>query len=59
MGGLKGETAKEAYRVKCDAELNTEDVTRRGICITEVKYAYASPAEFIVIRLENRIPSDK
>lgn len=59
MGGLKGETAKEAYRVKCDAELNTEDVTRRGICITEVKYAYASPAEFIVIRLENRIPTDK
>ena len=59
MGGLKGETAKDAYRVKCDAELNTEDVTRRGICITEIKYAYASPAEFIVIRLENRIPTDK
>ena len=56
-GGLKGDTAKEAYYVKCDKELNPDEVTDLGECITEIGYASAKPAEFIVFRFTNKVPT--
>ena len=46
---------EKAYYVKCDEELNPKSVTDRGYCLTEVGYAYARPAEFIVFRFQNEI----
>ena len=54
-GGFASRNSAEAYYVKCDEELNPKSVTDRGYCITEVGYAYARPAEFIVFRFQNEI----
>ncbi len=49
-GALFGNTAREAFYVKCDAELNPEDLRDRGIMQIEVAMAPVKPAEFIVMR---------
>lgn len=49
-GALFGKTAAEAYYVKCDEELNPEEVRLQGICNVEVGYADKKPAEFVVIK---------
>lgn len=49
-GALFGNTSREAFFVKCDAELNPEDVRDRGIMQVEVALAPVKPAEFIAIR---------
>lgn len=49
-GALFGNTAREAFYVKCDAELNPADLRDRGIMQIEVALAPVKPAEFIVIR---------
>lgn len=51
QGGLKGETSSEAYRVKCDAELNTQDVIDLGKTYVDIAIAPQKPAEFIIFRL--------
>ena len=50
-GGLFGESPEEAYYIKCDAELNTEEVRDAGQLIVEVGIAPVKPAEFIIFRL--------
>ena len=57
-GGLKGDTAAEAYFVKCDAELNTEEAVNAGKLICEVGYAPNKPAEFVIIRIAHSISND-
>ena len=47
-GALFGNTPEEAFYVKCDGELNTQDVRDRGYCLIEVGIAPVKPAEFIV-----------
>ena len=54
-GGLFGESASDAYYVKCDADLNTESVRNQGIMITEVGYASKKPAEFVVFRFNHNV----
>lgn len=54
-GGLKGDTAAEAYFVKCDAELNTEEAVNAGKLICEVGYAPNKPAEFVIFRVSHSI----
>ncbi|GAA5503112.1 hypothetical protein Dxin01_02861 [Deinococcus xinjiangensis] len=49
-GALFGNTAREAFYVKCDAELNPEELRDRGIMQIEVAMAPVKPAEFIVMR---------
>lgn len=54
-GAFYGSEAKEAYFVKCDEELNTEEVRKSGKVICEVGYAANKPAEFVVIRIAHSI----
>lgn len=49
-GALFGNTAGEAFYVKCDAELNPPEVRDRGILFVEVGLAPVKPAEFVVLR---------
>jgi phage tail sheath protein FI len=50
-GALFGATADDAFFVKCDAELNTEDVRDAGQLIVEVGIAPVKPAEFVIFRI--------
>jgi hypothetical protein len=51
-GGLFGETPKQAFFVKCDAELNPPSVREAGQVITEIGVAIVKPAEFVIFRIE-------
>ena len=57
-GGLFGDSAEEAYFVKCDEELNTEEVRNAGKLICEVGYAPNKPAEFVIFRISHSISND-
>lgn len=50
-GGLKGSSASQAYQVKCDAEINTNEMQNAGILLADVAYAPTKPAEYVVVRL--------
>jgi len=50
-GALFGASAEDAYFVKCDAELNTEDVRDAGQLIVEIGIAPVKPAEFVIFRI--------
>ncbi len=49
--GLKGDTAAEAYYVRCDATINTPAVVQSGEVRMEVGVALQTPAEFVIIRV--------
>ncbi len=51
-GALAGESAEEAYFVKCDAETNPPDIVDRGQVITQVGFAPARPAEFVLVTIK-------
>jgi hypothetical protein len=51
QGALKGETAQEAFYVKCDAETNPPAVRDAGMVVTEIGLAPTIPNEFIIVRL--------
>lgn len=51
-GALFGETPKQAFFVKCDAETNPPDVRERGQVVTEIGVAIVKPAEFVVFRIQ-------
>ena len=57
-GALQGDTAKEAYYVKCDADLNPADVRKAGKLICEIGYANKKPAEFVVFRFSHEVASN-
>lgn len=50
-GALYGDSADEAFYVKCDEEINTSDVRDLGQVITEIGLALVKPAEFVVFRI--------
>ena len=50
-GALRGQTAEEAFFVKCDAETNPADVRASGRLVVEIGLAPIVPGEFIVVRL--------
>ena len=54
-GGLVGDSAEQAYIVKCDEELNTKESIEAGNLICEVGYAPTNPAEFVVFRISHSI----
>ena len=49
-GALFGNTAREAFYVKCDGELNPAELRDRGVLQVEIGLAPVKPAEFIVFR---------
>lgn len=57
-GALFGKTAKEAYYVKCDEDLNPASVRNAGKLICEIGYASKKPAEFIIFRFSHEIASN-
>jgi hypothetical protein len=50
-GALFGLTADQAYYVKCDEELNPQDVRDRGQLVIEIGLAPVKPAEFVIFRI--------
>lgn len=57
-GGLVGSRASEAYFVKCDADLNSEDSVKAGKLVCEVGYAPTKPAEFVIFRISHSISNN-
>lgn len=53
-GALRGTSAEQAYYVKCDEELNSENVINNGMLVAEIGYAKQKPAEFVIIRIVQR-----
>ncbi len=50
-GGLFGDTAEQAFYVKCDDETNPSEVIEAGQLVCEIGLAVVKPAEFVVFRL--------
>jgi hypothetical protein len=50
-GALFGDTAAQAFYVKCDEETNPPEVRDLGQVITEIGVAVVKPAEFVVFRI--------
>lgn len=50
-GALFGDTAQEAFYVKCDAETNPPELRELGQVVTEVGVAIVRPAEFVIFRI--------
>jgi hypothetical protein len=53
-GGLRGQTASQAYFIKCDAENNNPTTIANGEVHIQVGVALQYPAEFIVIDLSQK-----
>jgi phage tail sheath protein FI len=51
QGALAGESADEAFYVKCDAETNPAEVREAGQIVAEVGLAASAPCEFIIVRI--------
>ncbi len=58
-GWFKGKTSEQAYYVKCDGDLNTQQSIDRGEIIAEIGYAKKRPAEFVVIRVVQKSGENK
>lgn len=57
QGAFQGTKSSEAYYVKCDAETTTDDDRAKGIVNIEVGFAPLKPAEFVVLRIQQMVPS--
>jgi phage tail sheath protein FI len=51
QGAFRGDTEKEAFFVRCDAELNPQYVLDQGRLYALVGVAVAEPLEFIVLQI--------
>lgn len=51
QGALKGTTPEGAFYVKCDADINSQEVRDRGEIRTEIGLAPAQPYEFIIVHI--------
>jgi uncharacterized protein len=50
-GALVGDTADQAFYVKCDEETNPPESIKLGRVITEIGVAPSKPAEFVIFRI--------
>ena len=57
QGAFQGASARDAYLVKCDAETTTQADINLGILNVYVGFAPVRPAEFVVIRIQQRFPN--
>lgn len=51
QGAIVGSKPEEAFYVKCDEEINTQEVIDQGQVITEIGIAPVKPAEFVIFRI--------
>ena len=54
QGAFQGASARDAYLVKCDSETTTQADINLGILNVYVGFAPVRPAEFVVIRIQQR-----
>jgi phage tail sheath protein FI len=54
-GALVGQTAGEAFYVKCDSETNPPESILLGRVITEIGVAPSKPAEFVIFRIMQKV----
>ncbi len=54
-GALAGSTPQQAFDVKCDADLNPPSEVDAGRVNMEVKFAPLKPAEFVIIRISQKV----
>ncbi len=54
-GALAGTTPQQAFDVKCDADLNPDSEVNAGRVNMEVKFAPLKPAEFVIIRISQKV----
>ena len=52
QGAFQGQTARDAYLVKCDAETTTQADIDLGIVNILVGFAPLKPAEFVILRIQ-------
>ncbi len=52
QGAFQGQTPREAYLVKCDAETTTQNDIDQGIVNIVVGFAPLKPAEFVIIKIQ-------
>lgn len=55
QGAFQGASAREAFMVKCDSETTTQADINLGILNVYVGFAPVRPAEFVVLRIQQRI----
>ena len=55
LGYLRGQAADDAFFVKCDDELNTEETRKAGQVLIDVGLAPFRPAEYIGIRVVQEV----
>ncbi|WP_017327655.1 phage tail sheath C-terminal domain-containing protein [Synechococcus sp. PCC 7336] len=56
-GALFGGSPAEAFYVKCDGELNTQDTIMKGRLYVEVGVCPVRPAEFVIFRISQWAPN--
>jgi phage tail sheath protein FI len=54
-GALAGNTADEAFYIKCDSETNSLPVIEAGQVVTDIGLAPGAPAEFVIVRVVHQI----
>lgn len=52
QGAFQGASPRDAYFVKCDSAVTTQDDVNRGVVNVLVGFAPLKPAEFVVIRIQ-------
>lgn len=52
QGALQGQTPKDGYFVKCDAETTTQNDINLGIVNIVVGFAPVKPAEFVILKIQ-------
>ncbi|SLN59974.1 Phage tail sheath protein [Roseovarius albus] len=57
QGAFQGASARDAYLVKCDSETTTQADINLGILNVYVGFAPVRPAEFVVVRIQQRFPN--
>ena len=55
QGAFQGTTPAQAYLVKCDAETTTQNDIDRGVVNILVGFAPLKPAEFVFIRIQQKV----
>jgi len=55
VGALAGQTADEAFHIKCDSETNSPEAVDSGQVVTNIGLAPAAPSEFVIVRIVHQI----
>ena len=58
QGAFQGASARDAYLVKCDSETTTQADINLGILNILVGFAPVRPAEFVVLRIQQRLQTN-